>query len=200
MSKIEEKPISALMLTDRPIEIEQRFNAIITKPDIVERICDFVANGGSLVTLCRMWVVSYAKVMKWIKTQPFGEENYKEALKLREEWEREMVTSNMHSYAQADVRDLFDDKGHIINPKDLSDEIAPAVQSVQIKTRSIPGRDGDDGEIETTFDVKLIDKTKVTDMLNRRQGNYIDKTEHSGSVNLVDIIAGSYKKNEPPKS
>lgn len=195
MSKPEEKPISALMLTDRPAEIEARFQAVITKPEIVARICDHVANGGSLIQLCRMWVVSYAKVMKWIKAQPNGEALYKEALALREDWERELVTCDMHNFARADIRDIFDDEGHIMNPKHLSDEIAPAIQEIEIKTREIKGNDDPD-EVETTYRVKLVDKLKVTDMLNRRQGNYVDKTEHSGTVNLVDLIVGSYKKDD----
>lgn len=199
MSKAEEKLISALQIIERPVEVRQRFEAVITKPDIVERICDHVANGGSLVHLCRMWAISYGKMMRWLKTQPGAEAMYQDALAAREEWAQEVVLADLHNYAQADIRDVFDENGHVVNPKNLEDHIAPAVQSITVKTRQIKGFKDEPDEIETTFEVKLVDKLKVADMLNRRQGKYVDKVDHTGSVKLVDLIVGSYKKNEGPK-
>lgn len=197
MSDKIENTTTALTLTERPIEIEKRFQAVISKPEILDRICEHVASGGSLVHLCKMWVLGYAKVMKWIKAQPGGEAKYKEALGLRDEWAQEMVQADLYLLAQSDIRDIFTDEGEIMNPKHLEDHIAPAVESIKIKKREIKGFEGADDELETTYEIQLASKLKVIDMLNRRQGKYVDKTEHSGSVNLVDIIAGSYKKDEP---
>jgi hypothetical protein len=192
----EEKPITGLILTERPSEVRARFEAVIGKPDILERICEHVANGGSLVTLCRMWAVSYRKVMNWIKKQPNGLSFYNEALEQRKEWAEEMVLADLHNYSQADVRDLFDDNGELVQPNQLGDEIGPAIQSIQIKRKL-----DESGSVETTYDYKLVDKLKARDMLLRTQGKYVDKHEHSGSVSLVDIVAGSYLKdvNNPNK-
>lgn len=190
----EEKPISPLKLVDRPADLKARFEAVISKPEIVERICDHVANGGSLVHLCRMWAISYYRMMRWIKSQPNGEAMYNEALNARKEWAAEMVESDLYNFAQTDIREIFTDSGEVINPKDLDDHIAPGVQSIKVKTRYT-----EDGDKEVTHEIQLVDKLKARDMINRMQGKYVDKHEHSGSVNLVDIIAGSFKKDEKPK-
>jgi len=191
MSKREERPSTALELVERPREVQARFELVIAKPDLLERICEHVANGGSLVTLCRMWVVSYRRMMNWIKRQENGAAAYNEAMAQRQEWVEEMVMADLHNYAQADIRDLFNEAGDLINPHDLEDHVAPSIQSLQVKRRV-----DDTGTVETTFDYKLVDKLKTRDMLLRTLGKYIDKTEHSGTVNLADIIAGSHKKNE----
>ncbi len=194
MMSDEEKPISGLMILERPREVAARFEAVIAKPDLLERICEHVANGGSVVGLCRIWAVSYRKVMNWIKKQPNGLKDYDEALLQRDEWVREMALTDLHNYAQSDVRDLFDANGHIKNPKDLDDNIGPAVDSIEIKKSTDA-----DGNVEESYKVKLVDKLKTRDMLLRTQGKYVDKHEHSGSVNLIDIIAGSYKKDGESK-
>lgn len=190
--KREENTRTALELVERPREVKARFELVIAKPEILERICEHVANGGSLVSLCRMWVISYRKMMNWINAQPGGKATYDEALKQRGEWAQEMTLSDLHNYAQSDIRDIFNDQGEIINPKELEDHIAPAVQSVKVTTRYT-----EDGDKEVSHEIKLVDKLKTRDMLLRTQGKYIDKTEHSGSVNLLDIIVGTgTKKNE----
>jgi len=188
MSK-EDKPL--LVITESPATLRARFEDVINRPDILERICEQIANGGSLVAMCRFWAISHRKLYNWIKSQPGGKAMYEEALELRQEWEDEMAKSDLLIYAQSDIRKLFTEDGHIIAPHDLDDDTAASLQSVQVKTRTY-----DDGSKETTHEFKLIDKLKTRDMLLRTRGKYLDKMEHSGSVTLEDILAKSWGKKD----
>lgn len=191
MSDIEEKPQSALQLTERPQDVRKRLERVFAIPDLVAKVCEHVANGGSLLDLCRMWAVSYGRVLSWIYAQPDGRHQYERALEHRVEWADEMTLADIHTYAQADVRDLFDSDGRPLLPHELPDNVAIAVQSVDVVERT-----DENGGHTITHKIKLVDKLKARDMILRTRGKYIDKVEHSGSVSLEQIIAGSWKKEE----
>lgn len=98
---------------------------------------------------------------------------------------RERVLLEYARIAFGDIRNLFDDKGNLINPKDMNDDIAAAVISVEVsheKTLTAKGADDDTGEatniteVTVTRKVKLADKTKALDALGRHLGLF--KPDH----------------------
>lgn len=189
MDDQEERPDTALKLIERPKDVRERLERVLAKPDILERILEHVANGGSLVTLCKHWAVSYRKVMNWINKQPDGKRLYQEALDQRLEWADEMVLSGLQEHSQANIKDLFDQNGEPLAPHELPDEIAQSVDSIKITERHT-----ESGDRIVTRDYKLVDKLKAKDMLNRTRGKYIDKTEHTIGQKLEDILAGTWDK------
>jgi hypothetical protein len=187
----EDKPHQALILTERPKDARDRLLRVQQMPDLLERICEVVANGGSLVNLCRHWTVSHRQMFNWIKKQPCGQAMYDEAIRLRHEYTDEMVAAGLHAHAQSNIKDLFDSNGDPLNPHYLSDEISQSIESIKITERHT-----ENGDKIVTRDYKLVDKLKSSDMLLRTRGKYLDKVEHSGSVKLEDILTGVNKKDE----
>ena len=192
MADNEEKPSTGLMLIERPKAARERLERVLAIPELLDRVVDHVANGGSLLTLCRAWDVQYCKVLAWIYDQSNGKVRYETALERRIEWADEMVLTDLHTYSQADIRDLVDDEGKPRALKDLPDALAISIQSIEV----VEHVDIESGQREITHKIKLVDKLKARDMLCRTRGKYIDKVEHSGSVSLEQIIAGSWKKND----
>jgi len=97
--------------------------------------------------------------------------------------------------AKSDVRKLFNENGVMINVRDLDDDIAPTIASIEIdelwehngKERAIVGQ---------TKKIKFWDKTRALEMLGRHLSLFIDKVEHSGTVTLEDLVTDSFKKPE----
>lgn len=190
MAYNEEKPETDLILTERPKVARERLERVLAIPELLNLVVDHVANGGSLLTLCRMWDVQYCKVLAWVYDQPGGKERYETSLERRVEWADEMVLTDLHTYAQADVRDLVDDEGRPRALEDLPDALAVSIQSIEV----VEHVDIDTGQREITHKIKLVDKLKARDMLCRTRGKYIDKVEHSGSVSLEQMLTNSWKK------
>ena len=194
MSESEEKPETALQLSDRPRDVRKRLELVFSIPDLFDKVVEHVANGGSLLTLCRMWAVSYGRVLTWIYAQPEGKEKYEWALEKRVEWADEMALVDIHTYAQADIRDLFHEDGSMKLASELPDHIAIAVQSIDVTERT-----DDAGNTTTTHKIKLVDKLKSRDMLFRTRGKYLDKVEHSGSLTLEQMLARSWGDKDDKK-
>ncbi len=181
-------PAAMLQVIESPKVMRERFEAVIAKPDILDRILEQVANGGSLVAMARFWSISHRKLYNWIKAQPGGIAGYDDALRLRREWILESTMSSLNSDSQSTVKRLYDENGDLIPPHKLDDETAASIQSVTQKTKV--GLDS----TEITQEYKFVDKLKARDMILRTEGKYLDKVEHSGSVTLEDILAKSWEK------
>ena len=85
----------------------------------------------------------------------------------------------------SDIRQIFTGSGALRGVAELSDEIAAAVQSVEVVT-SYNGEEDDDGNKipEHTHKIKLADKKGSLELLGRHLKLFTDKVEHSGSVDL----------------
>lgn len=122
--------------------------------------------------------VTAHQLLKNTKVQSYIQSKNKKA-EIKLEITRERVLLEYARIAFGDIRNLFDDNGNLINPKDMGDDIAAAVVSVEVsheKTSTAKGSDDDTGETtnitEVTFTrkVKLADKTKALDALGRHLG------------------------------
>ncbi len=69
----------------------------------------------------------------------------------------ERLLQELHRIGFADLRQLYDEQGHLKSINELPDEIAVCVSSVKVRKRTIPRTDG---EIKTTTEVKVWDKPK----------------------------------------
>jgi len=65
-----------------------------------------------------------------------------------------------------DVRKLFTDQGDLVLPKDMDDQTAAAIQSIEVVTRAGTNR------VERIHKIKLVDKRASLEMLVRHLGLY----------------------------
>lgn len=81
----------------------------------------------------------------------------------------------------ADTRKLFTPAGHLINPVDLEDDIAAAVQSIEVVTK-VGGEEDEKGNkaIEYTHKIKLADKKGSLELLGKHMKLFADRVEHTG--------------------
>jgi phage terminase small subunit len=96
----------------------------------------------------------------------------------RTEITQERVLQELAKIGFADVRRMFTPGGNLLPPTDLNDDMAAAVQSVEVVVRRAPG--GEQGEVEHVHKIKLNDKLGALTQIGRHLGMFTDRHEHSG--------------------
>ncbi len=71
-----------------------------------------------------------------------------------------------------------------------------AREHIDNQLHTISQDNADDGENSR---LKYSSKLKALDMLGKRHGVFIDKTEHSGTIKLDELIGGSFPKKPEGK-
>lgn len=90
----------------------------------------------------------------------------------------ERVLNEYAKIAFSDIRNLFDENSRLLPVKDIPDEIAAALSSVEVDQLWAMGMDGRE-EVGETKKVKVWDKTKALDALGRHLGLFEKDNEQS---------------------
>lgn len=104
------------------------------------------------------------------------------------------VLKEIARLAFSDIRETFSEQGNLINPKNMGDDMAAAVQSVDIVTTYEKDENGDSVPIQTRK-IKLADKTRNLELLAKHLGLLMDRVKVSGDndnplINLLGSIDG----------
>lgn len=170
------------------MEYLERWRALTVDPQFMQSIYDHVASGGSLIALCRTLDIKYATLIAWMHRDPERDKQYNLALSARAEWAMERVLQEIQLIGTVDIRRAYDDNGHLMSVKDMPDEVARALVSVDIS-------EDEDGNIQRR--IKLIDKLKALELIGKNFGMFIDRHEIDlGKQTLEALVAGSM----PPPS
>ena len=156
---------------------------IVTLSDQVniDLIIDHVANGGTIIDLCKMWAIKYSDVMRVIRANESYKKSYDQALLDRDEWAKERILSEVKALSTYTIKDALNADGTFKALKDMPDHLAAAIKEVDL-----------DGNL------KFSDKLKALDLLGKQLGIFIEKKEISGRVTLEQLIleAHSSMKDE----
>lgn len=84
----------------------------------------------------------------------------------------------------SDVRGLFTEAGHLRPIHELSDDMAAAVSSIEVVTRTLPTPKGEPAEVEYVHKVKLEGRVKPIELIGKhfgkKLGEWAEKLEHAG--------------------
>lgn len=164
-----------------------KYFELIEKPDTLDKICQHVSNGGSLINLCELWEVQYSAVFYWIDRDEARRKQYHTAIDARVEWMIQRLLAELKALAFVDVRRVFDAQGDILPPDQWPSEVAKAVAGLDVSVGL------DEARIKK---VKFYDKLKSIDLLGKQLGMFIQRHEVTGKVTLEDLIASSNTPTE----
>lgn len=96
--------------------------------------------------------------------------------------EAERVIKEALVLAYSDIRKAFNDKGQLLDVKDLPDDLAGAVSSVEITERQTLS-----GAIEYTKKLRFWDKPSALTLLGKYHKILTEKLEVSGDVRVISL-------------
>lgn len=95
----------------------------------------------------------------------------------------------------SDIRKIFDEQGRLKRPEDWDDEVAAAVSSVEVVTKSLG-----DGEVEYVHKIKTWDKKGSLELLGKELKMFTEKVEASnpdGTLRptIIEVYPGDQGKD-----
>jgi hypothetical protein len=149
---------------------------IVNDPLFFQRICDYIAGGGTLVEFCHELHeqghdISYPATLRWIRSDVARRERYELALEDGSEWQIDRIKRELRDLAAVDLSRIFNEDGSQKPFPEWPSDIQRAVSSIK------KGKDG--------TEIKFHDKLKAIELIGRASGAFKEKVEHSGSVNLT---------------
>ena len=167
------------MEIETPTAYRKRLELFLTQPDVLDEICAFISNGGTVVDLCELRELRFGDVMNWIHKDPVREERYRVAMNDRDEWYRDALMAELRRIATTDIRKA---EGKAIGQ--IDSDTAKAISGITY---------GDDGNIKS---IKFYDKLKAIEMAGRQIGMFRDKVDKLND-SLEALVAGSWDKAKP---
>ncbi len=81
----------------------------------------------------------------------------------------------------SDIRQAFDEQGNVLPPDQWSDAFAASVASIEVVTKTLPGRGDDErARVEYIHKIKVWDKNSALEKIAKHLGMFVDRIEHSG--------------------
>lgn len=81
----------------------------------------------------------------------------------------------------SDIRQAFDEAGNLLPPDQWSDAFAASVASIEVVTKTMPGRGEDErAKVEYIHKIKVWDKNSALEKIAKHLGMFVDRIEHSG--------------------
>lgn len=180
-------------------ELRDKLFEIQHDPETMDKICDFVAGGDSLIPLCKLWGVPFSNMMRWIHADPTRESRYKAALIDRNEHTQESIINELKSIAHADIRKAFTESGALKPIHEIPDDIAKALNSVEID-ELFDGFGEAREHVGQTKKIKFHDKIKALELVGKDLSMFVtNKHVHEGTVTFESLVASSMPDNLKPK-
>ncbi|MCE8034604.1 terminase small subunit [Billgrantia tianxiuensis] len=103
---------------------------------------------------------------------------------LLKQQERTQITSDdvlqqLGRLGFSDIRKLFTPAGQLRSVADLPDDIAAAIASIEVVTKTIPGMGDEEPEVEYIHKIKLTDKVKPLELIGKHMKMFTERHEHS---------------------
>lgn len=172
-----------------------RTRALLDSEFVFDEICSHVANGGSVLDLCKSRDVRYSDVMAWIIADSERVKRYDAAKTARNEWADEALAARIRAMTHVDIRTLYKD-GVLLPVNEWPDDAAAAVAGVDV-FEEFAGSGKEREKIGETRKVKLFDVLKAAHLDGLLRGKFAQKHEVTGKLTLAELVAESQKEPAP---
>lgn len=147
-----------------------------------------VAEGGTLIDLCREWSVHFSQVMRWIRADAARLKLYEESLSDRTEWVKERVLSELRSIGVVDISMIYDSEGAVLPVEHWPEACRRSIQAIEVEETF---EYIDKVKIFTGYNkkVKFYDKIKAIDMVGKQAKLWSEVKDSSVEMKLEDLLA-----------
>lgn len=175
------------------MSLPDRIKTVQMEPSTLRRICEHVANGGSLLELCKIWEVPYGALMSWIHENPDRSRQYDKAIQSQLYWAIDRVLDELKRIATVDISEAYTDKNELKPMKDIPEDVRRAI--VAVETEELFDGVGREREmIGYTKRIKVADKIKALELIGKKFAMWIEKKQLDMSKSLEELIEESMQE------
>lgn len=179
-----------------PISYTDRLKAFLEAPNRIDDVYGNIANGGDLITYCKMHDIRYSDLRSWLLEGKGRGQRLAEAEHARTEWSRNRVLNELRLIAYVDLREAFTESGDLKKPKDWPDSIARALAAVDVDD-IFEGTGKDREHVGYTKKIKLLNKMEALKLIGQELGLFVQKHKVEMVDKLEDLVADSFLNPEP---
>jgi phage terminase small subunit len=108
------------------------------------------------------------------------------------------VLKELARVAFGDLREVFDERGRLLDISSLPEDTAARISSVKVQTKVLPTKDGEPADVEYTIEIKQWDKMIALTTLAKHLNLLGDNNDGNKTV-TIKVQGGLPKrgKNEP---
>lgn len=146
-------------------------NDLLVKPNLINEICDNIANGGSLIDLCETYGVRYCDVIRWVNDDNDRKALYQQSITDRGEWYIQRVLKELKDLAFRNVKTIYNDD-HTLKPVEKwPTEVVAALDEIEV----VELFDQFGKTIGHAKKVKFAQKLKALEMLGKNMFMFVEK-------------------------
>jgi hypothetical protein len=175
---------------------EERLAKVLADPETFAMLLQVVANGGCVLELCAGWEVRFADVKGWVDRDAGRAKAYAAAESEQTAWLFNRVLSEIQKIATVDIRQAFDEKGHLKAIHDIPEEVARCISSIE-SVEYFEGHGRDRERVGFVKKIRFNDKLKALELAGKQAAMFKDHVEHSGGITLEQLIDQADSVDEP---
>lgn len=176
-------------------EMDKKTEDLINTESFLETLFEDISSGRSLLEICQTDGLRYSRIYRWIALDPDKKMHYDKAVEARTEIMCQSLLDELKAISLSDLRQAYDDRGHLKTMRDMPPEIAKVIAGVEV-FEEFDGSGKQREYIGDTKKIKLWDKLRAIELLGKQMKLFIDRVEHSGKVSLEDLVNKSMKSPE----
>lgn len=177
------------LLCRESAERSLRLKRYLSRKDAIDQICDNITNGGSVPGIAKVLDVSPGPILTWLRSNDNYSKRYQDALKDRDEWEKEQILTQLRAIGSFDIRSLFNGDGELLPVDQWPENAAVAIAGIQVDDL-FEGKGEDKKHVGYAKKLKLIDRIKALQLSGKQLAMFKDEIKHSGHLSLEELVCG----------
>lgn len=155
----------------KPLVVAMDIIEVAGKPGWYEEISKKHFNGRGIKNLETGTYMNAETALAWAAAK-FTPDQRKQALAIK-------ALDEVAKIAFADVRKIFG-AGGIMHPEAIDDDTAASIAGIEVVTKSLPGKNGEEADVEHTHKIKFLDKMRALEAILKMNGDFVERTELTG--------------------
>lgn len=181
-----------------PDIIKDKIITLAATPDTLTRICSHVANGGSMIDLCKLWGVPYGVMLEWINDDDDRYKIYQRALSAQMYWAIDTVLRELKNIGTLDLAEAYGADGKLKQIHDMPEHVRHSISSVKT-FEEFEGTGQNREFVGYVKEIKIFDKIKALELIGKKFAMFIERSQVDiNQKSLEELITESMKPDAIP--
>ena len=171
------------LVTPQPWRSRRDEPAFLGAEGRFDQLIAWVAEGGTLLTLARLWRIPRWRIMRWVREDKDRIAALADAEHDRKEVRSERIIEQAETLAFVDIGKAYDEKGGLLPIHQMPVEVRRAITGLESNQLSIDGHAI--GEVKK---IKYVDPLKALEFNAKLHGEFADKQVIEHTLKLEDVL------------